>query len=342
MTAPASFLAGRVLPGLPRPVAEIVHFGAGAGAELEAYLDTGAARILMVEADPEAAAGLARAGAGRPGVETVRAAVSGDPRPRPFYRMNFAELSSLSPPGRLRELFPGLRVLAEDSVTPADPAALIGAADPGGDGSRLLVLETPGESLGILEALAAAALLHRFDVICLQEAREPLYEGAAPAEAVRDRLARAGFVPAFQPDPPDPERPWLSARLDRTALERQRRIAELTKARDAAQERIAALEADLAQARSRAEALEADLAAARDRAETLKAEAGEAAKTAAARQAERDAARQETAKLRADLAAAEAGDESRDHRIRQAREEMLKAEGQIRLLRDLLLNGPDP
>ena len=37
---------------------------------------------------------------------------------------------------------------------------------------------------------------------------------------------------------------------------------------------------------------------------------------------------------------AEAARDQAEHRMRQSRDEMLKAEGQIRLLRDLLLNGP--
>ena len=340
----------KMLADLPQPVARIVHIGAGTGTGLPACLASGAARILLVEADPDVAAQLAAETAQEPRVEVIAAAVSADLRPRPFYRTNFPELDSLRPPAAaLKELFPGLKTLSRDPVTPADPVALLGDG-PEAPGSQALVLETPGESLGLLQALEAGGLLHRFDAICLREGRQPLYEGAAAAAEIRGWLEIAGFAAGIEPQPEDPERPLLIARLDRKARAAQREIARLSAALDQAQAEAATLTEERDAARSQ-------LAEGRAALETAGAEAGqlrEAARKAEARSAglaeevktlsqERDAARAEVdrlGELREAARKAEAARDQAEHRMRQSRDEMLKAEGQIRLLRDLLLNGP--
>lgn len=375
-----------ILGDLPRPVARIVHIGAGTGDDLPACLASGAERILLLEADPDIAAQLAAQTAREPRVEVVAATVSADPRPRPFHRTNFPELDSLrAPAAALKELFPGLKILSRDQVTPADPVALLGKA-PAGEGCQVLVLEMPGEALGILQALQKAGLLSGFDALCLREGRQALYEGAPAAGEIRDWLGAAGFVPWFEPRPEDPERPVLIARLDRKALDDRREIARLTAELEEARAQGAALVTGRDTARAEAEKLRAAQEAAeakctkltdqvgtltqeRDAArsqlavctEALEKERAEAAKlreahdTVEARRVklseeiktvmeERDAARTGAEKLGEAQEAARKAETARDQaeqRMRQSRDEMLKAEGQIRLLRDLLLNGTE-
>lgn len=309
------------LDGLPRPVALVAHLGAGSGEALDRWLASGAETVLLVEAEPEAAADLLARAAGEARVRVVQAAVSGDPRPRPFHVANFADLSSLRAPApALRELFPGLRIVSDEVVTPRDPVAVLGDL-PGEDkGSALLVLETPGETLGILEALEQAGTLHRFDAICLQEGVEPLYAGAAPMAEIRDRLARAGYDIRDEAQPEDPDRPRLVARLDRAAL----RLRELKTETEAQK-------AEIAKLREAAKASEAELG-------TLR-EATAAAKTESAALTKAQA---ELKSLREALKTAEAARDTAESRLRQTRAEMLRAEGQIRLLRDMLIDGPLP
>lgn len=310
------------LDGLPRPVALVAHLGAGSGEALDRWLASGAETVLLVEAEPEAAADLLARAAGEARVRVVQAAVSGDPRPRPFHVANFADLSSLRAPApALRELFPGLRIVSDEVVTPRDPVAVLGESLPAEDkGSALLVLETPGETLGILEALEKAGTLHRFDAICLQEGVEPLYAGAAPMAEIRDRLARAGYDLRDEPQPEDPDRPRLVARLDRAAL----RLRELKTETEAQK-------AEIARLRDAAAASEAELG-------TLR-EATAAAKTEIAALTK---AQTELKSLREALKTAEAARDTAESRLRQTRAEMLRAEGQIRLLRDMLIDGPLP
>jgi len=310
------------LDGLPRPIALIAHLGAGPGEALDRWRASGAETVLLVEAEPEAAAELSARAAGDKRVKVVHAAVSADPRPRPFHVANFADLSSLRAPApALRELFPGLRIVSDEVVTPRDPVSVLGESLPGEDrGSALLVLETPGETLGILEALEKADALHRFDAICLQEGVEPLHDGAAPLAEIRDRLARAGYDLRDEAQPEDPDRPRLIARLDRAAL----RLRELKTETEAQK-------AEIARLRDAAKASEAELG-------TLR-EANAAAKTEIAALAK---AQGELKTLREALTTAEAARDTAESRLRQTRAEMLRAEGQIRLLRDLLIDGPLP
>ena len=113
-----------ILGDLPRPVARIVHIGAGTGDDLPACLASGAERILLLEADPDIAAQLAAQTAREPRVEVVAATVSADPRPRPFHRTNFPELDSLRAPAAV------LRALLANGLQYA--------GDPGGYGGLLI------------------------------------------------------------------------------------------------------------------------------------------------------------------------------------------------------------
>lgn len=251
-----------LLSDLARPVANIVHIGAGDGSDMTAYLQAEPRAVLLAEANPEAVARLETLAAEHSGVTVVEAAVSADPEKRPFHHTNFPELDSFRAPTGLTELFPGLRVLSQAPVAPTDPAQLIGRLELDGDGSNLLVLETPGESLGILETLAAAGLLVRFDAIRLREGRVQLYDGAATAGEIRDYLAGLGFAATVESTPEDPERPYLDARLDRA-------LVTLKQEREALATALAEAEAETQKSAERNATLQQE-------AETLRKQLGEA------------------------------------------------------------------
>lgn len=328
-----------LLADLPRPIAHIVHIGAGPGGDLAAYLEACDGAILMVEAAAEPAAQLSAKAAGTPRVEVIRAAVSGDPQPRPFYEMNFPDLNSLAAPAGLKKVFPGLRVLSEQTVTPVSPAALLqDRLDPDRAGSNLLVIEAPGETLGILEALHDAGRLQAFGAICLQEGIEPLYDGAAPVAEIEGFLDRAGFRTRIEPAPQDPDRPYLAARLDLAAREQRQKLDRLGAALAEKEAALAEKETVIGDITQKLERARAELGDLRTALEAAKSRCAGLAKETETLEAERDTLRDTLEGLQGQSAEAQS---EHDHRLRQSREEMLKAEGQIRLLRDLLLNGPD-
>ena len=247
-----------LVSGLTRPLAHVVHIGAGAGTELALWQTAGAQTITLIEGDPGIAERLeTESGAG---VKVIAAVVSGDTSKRAFRRMSFADLSSLRAPTGLKELFPGLKTLSQDMVIPVDPAQLIDRDALSETGANLLMIEAPGEALGILKALEAADLLLQFDAIHLQEARTPLYDNAPPAKEIRDYLTGAGFTARFEVNPEDPERPCLSAEIDRVAIAHKRQSAAMSGAMAAMETRNSQLEEALEDAGRTALDLRAGLA----------------------------------------------------------------------------------
>jgi hypothetical protein len=223
-------MSAAILSDLERPIAHIIHIGAGTGRDLPAYLTANPAAVTLIEADPETAAQLSVTAAAHPSVTVIEAAVSANLRKRAFRRTNFSDLNSFRKPTGLQELFPGLRTLSREAVKPTDPVRLVRDLDLSRKGSNLLVIEAPGEALGILKALKTADLLLGFDAIRLQEGYEALYHLAPTAQDIRSFLVDAGYLVEFETNPEDPERPYLSARVDRKALETARRISDLTNA----------------------------------------------------------------------------------------------------------------
>lgn len=276
-----SFPAGR--GGAP---AHLLHIGAGTGAELAARQAAGETRFTLVEADPDTARALATRLRGMPGVQVIPGAVSADLTPRPFRRCNLPGLNSFRAPEGLKALFPGLRVLDENPVTPLDPVALVAGLELGEDAA--LLIEAPGEALGILQALQAAGHLERFATIRLQEGRETLYAGAPPAGAIRDWLEDNGFIALLETDSEDPDRPHLSAtrpaalirlraECDAALSAMQVLRAELGEVRTVAgerAERIAALERERDTARAEAAAATQRLTLARAELERAEAQVG--------------------------------------------------------------------
>ena len=126
----------------PGGARQLLHIGAGDGAEVAAWQAAGVTRLLLAEADPDTARALAR----REGIEVVTGAVSGDPEPRAFRRCNLPALSSFRAPEGLAELFPGLRLLAAEETVPLDPCALAARLE---DAPAALVIEAPGEALSL-------------------------------------------------------------------------------------------------------------------------------------------------------------------------------------------------
>ncbi|MGE4327254.1 MAG: hypothetical protein AB7E21_14315, partial [Pseudodonghicola sp.] len=288
-----SFLAGQV-----KPIARIIHIGAGAGSELPAYLAAGAASVLLVEARAETAAELALATGTDPRIETLQGAVSADPTPRPFFQTNFPELDSLNPATEaLRELFPGLRILSAKTVAPLDPVTLLQDRPLDAEGQQILVLETPGETLGLLKALADADLLHHFETIFLKEWLQPLYLNAAPAEQILAYLGERDFQTTTEAQPEDPDRPWVAAHLNRAALTLRQHVNTLLAELQTAQAQIAALAEERDQANQALVQHQGDLDTAQAQIAALTGERDQANQALAQRKGDLDAAQAQIAAL---------------------------------------------
>jgi hypothetical protein len=218
---------------------------------------------------------------------------------------NLPALSSLREPSALRDLLPGLRRTAAPEVTTASMETLLAILPGPGAAPDLLVIDAPGEEATVIEGLARAGALMRFERIFLHAGAEAQYAGSEGAEALCARLEAAGYR-LEGTDATDPDRPCLEFHLP--------------PATRAAAARIAGLETALAEertARRAAEAAQAEESAARQAAERQAAEAREAVAAAEARAMAAAEARDD-ARAAAMARAAEVQDLTRDLTARGA------------------------
>lgn len=210
------------IAGLDGPVGHIVHIGAGEGRGLSTYLAARPEAVTLIEPDPGQLPRLQAAAAGHDSVHVIEVAVSPDPNAGILHRFAFGDLNSLRRPTGLWQLFPSLEELAGVPVTRRDPVALVCGLDLKKDRTHVLVIEAPGEVLGIVQALNEAGLLTCFAAIRVQEGQGSLYQGAGTFAQVRAMLEVSGFSHEPQIDEADPDRPVLSVLFD---VEGQRRKA---------------------------------------------------------------------------------------------------------------------
>lgn len=295
-------------------VDHVLHIGAGLCAQLPEYRAAGAKAITLFEPDAQTAAVLRTQTADIPEVLVVETAVSTSAKPQQLHRFSFADLNSLRAPTGLNALFPALEILGKDAVQVQNPVDLVRGLQLSETGAHMLVLEAPGEAFSILEALDEAGLLSQFRYLRISEAREVLYEGATRLLDIRTWLAAHHFTIKSKWDNADPERPVLSVTYD-----------ELGAAQAHAQAQIETLEQALAAKIKDQEALQqtvADLTADRDH---WKSGHGTISKQLS--DMSKAGERQSDAQARS------------QHQLALSREELLKAQGQITLISDLLLRG---
>ncbi|WP_158971865.1 hypothetical protein [Chachezhania sediminis] len=282
---------------------------------LEAALGAGFSRILRLEPDPDE-----RGAAPAPGIVLDPRALAPVSGAATLHVCNMTALSALAPATGLEPLFPGLKETARVPVETVGWSALLS----GETGAPVLLAPSPG-----LAASAAAAVLAADDTaplpvhMLLILPAIQAWQGLPSAETVIRDLEPAGYRVQAR-DGGDPDFPALHLYRDPMVAELARQAAETEATRQQlaaeAAEKIAAAEA------------------ARDEART---EAARSAEAVTAALAERDAART-AAQGDREAAAAEAKARARaEARLEACRAEIFKAEGQIALIRDLLLRGSD-
>lgn len=296
--------------------------------------------LRLVLADPQAVAALSDRPAPAGLVLLEQAVMAAAAGPQVLHRTSFAPLDGLGAPApALLRLFPGLRLLGRDPVTARDiaslplpdplPDAIDEAAGPEGR-AVVLCLEAPGRALALLRRLAQTGALARLDALLLREGREPLHEGAAPLSDLAQMLTAEGFtlIPSEGPQD-DPDRPWLLA--TKPAIHRLRQA--LAAARATLAQRPAPAPQAEAQAQAELTRLREALAKAQSERDTARNEAQAQAQAQA-----------ELTRLREALAKAQSErDTARNDaamRVAAMRDQLLRAEGQIDLLRGLLALDP--
>lgn len=324
MSAPPSDLPSLLRDAVARrgrPFERVVHLGAGPEAS-DAQVVGVSRQLVLVEGEAEIAAELrARLEVADGPVRIVQAIVTPAGGPALWRRYNPRMLSGPRDASAWRAWFPRLQELA---VLPVQTIAIDellaewGSPGPTDDARAaagcLLVVDLPGQETDLLANLPAPSL-RRFGVVVVHRGPERPVE-----DPLVRRMAEAGFdldegavatASAFG---------WECYRFDAPRDEQRRLAAAETEARQRAVEAT-----DL---RRRLEVAEARLAA--EDATALKAERDALASALAEGRATAKLMSERVGQLEAELAGAHS-------RARLMQQELLKAEGQLDALKDLLL-----
>lgn len=123
-----------------------------------------------------------------------------------FYRYNLPEFSALHKATGLTQLFPGLKLERQDTVISQNIAELLSEVKVAGE-DNVLVIDIVDISLNLLQLLNAEHLLHCFGRILLVSSNEALYEEASKGDELSKFMQNHGFYLALE-DKTDPDLPW--------------------------------------------------------------------------------------------------------------------------------------
>lgn len=234
----------------------VLHLGAGECRELDNFLRLKAARILLVEANPQLAGRLRSRVRGVEQVEIVGAAVAAAEGKVVLQVLNNPRESSLHRPTLLLKRYPNLSVARTVAVPAVTLSQLVERLAPDASCDNLLVLEVQGAELAVLSS-APAEISQKFSWIAMRASQETLYEGGARLEEVDAVLRKAGFQ-AVEPMQPDAALPFqevlyhrdarrIVQERDDTIRQMSRSLTEVTKARDEQAKLLTASQQKLAQ-----------------------------------------------------------------------------------------------
>lgn len=306
----------------------LLHLGAGDGADLPELRRIGARRLCLVEANPSQRHGLERKVDARRGEQVLGLAVTPFAAPVTLKLMNNPRESSILPVAGLVDYFPNLHQSGEIAVDGTTLDALASQLQLDHAGHNILLIELAGIETAVLGA-TPDPLLQAFAYIGLRVGSVPLYAGGADSASAHARLTDLGFgLCQRDPNVIEPHQHLLYQRDTEKVSQRQR---------------YKALQADLSAAVVRAEALERqvdDLTTThRERLRLLELDDLAQRDLLAARDQELSALAARLREREAQLDALR--DEARGgaRRQQQLSVEMVRAEAQIGLIRDLLLRN---
>jgi hypothetical protein len=289
----------------------VVHLGAGAAAP-EDHAATRAQRLVLVEGDPDTAAALQGAVRDRqPEIEVVAQAVAPEAGLLSWRRYNSSHLNGPVDFNELRSIYPRLqeRPAVERTAVAFDALLQRVSALRRPGSANVLLLDLPGQEHDLI-CSAAPTTLQLFDWIVLHTRRQAA-ASTPPPIAAGDWLSRAHYV-LIESDAAAPGLwPWSVHQFDAALQQRVTRH-------------------DFEAAQSRAIALEQELRSLKDETNRL---ALENAALLAARDEQSRAAR--SAKEQAERLGAELADTGARYGMLQ--QELVKAEAQIELIANLLL-----
>ena len=227
-----------------RPLGTVVHVGAGHGGVLADYARLQPGRVVLIEGDRDAAARLREEKRAHPFAEAIECAVAPSAGEAVWHTFNLPRFNGLHVPAGLQARYPRLRELPGRTVATAAFSALSVLQEPrGGVAPDVLVLDVPGQEVGLLASLDPDAL-QRFQWIVVRTCALDEQGGADTSSRIAQVLEARCFRPVRAVADTDLLWPTRVFRLDASRLRIEQYRA-----------RIAALEEHLTQARGAEAAL---------------------------------------------------------------------------------------
>jgi hypothetical protein len=364
-TAAQAFLMG--LWQVYRPQS-VIHVGIGKGSGiLTFWMEAAPERALVVDADGERLKSVASKFANWPEWQAV-ATVVGDGEEQTFYRYTYREEDGLYPPGALTAFWPALKVQETLSVTTEPLDAL---AEPFFAGRFIVISELmPTDAIlagaeetlkqtslfitrvRLDEAHDGAALTHVRETIEQQGLRlcgviESHHPTLGYAVFARDLIAQnesqANQIVATLRQEREAARQLLSqtqqmlAGVQQQHEEAKRRVAELTQERELLQQAVAVQEAERGQLVQALEAVRGELEQSKGQLQAVRGELEQAKGQLGAVRGELEQTKSQLQAKQQEIQALTTKNQENEHRLILMQEEMIKAEAQIDLIKELLL-----
>lgn len=296
----------------------VVHVGAGSGAVLERYAELPSAgrprKLVLIEGDPDAARSLERAAASYPWAQVLPTPIAPLGGPMPWNRFNLRMLNGPLDATALSDIYPRLRRTQTTTLHGEALSDVLTTLDlsPGSDERRVnaLVFDVPGQESALLAALPPSQL-RQFQAVLLRGCRIALPPNGQAAEIARERLAQQHFAAAATQAQHDTLWPEALMRFDATSHELARLHQQASRLDAALEERDRVTHElqNVTEAKLAAEKLAADrLAKSVEQGEQIR-------------------------RLETQLTDAHA-------RLELLQQEVLMAEGQLALMKDLLFREP--
>jgi hypothetical protein len=358
-------LCDRIRQSIAGPVGTWVHIGAGGGA-VAALSAASPSRMVLVEGDEESLTALRVEAAAEPRAEVHGIVLAASAGELAWHRHSLPALNGPIDRRDMTSRYPRLAWLGSRPVRAtamAEWLAAIVETLPAGE-DHVLALDVPGQEDALLNAVPAE-LLQRFATVGLRVSSGAADVAARTTQGARDRLLTLGFRPVDGSGSADALWPVHVLRLDREAAERQRLQQTLALAEAAHKEQLRLVQSQLADATSTAREAQARLAELEQARQAARVECdglarvrdeearrgAECAERAQKLQSENERLAAEVTRLKQALAETEnrlqAADTAREAIERKAAEldarqrlidaELLKAEAQLELVKDVLI-----
>ncbi|WP_462381119.1 hypothetical protein [Pseudomonas sp. Marseille-QA0892] len=230
------------------PLGTTLVIGAGNGSALANWRELRSTRLVMAEAHPRQAEGLARRLRSDLGEELLAVAITpADQQTAALHALNNPAYSSLQPPRGLMDYYPNLRIEAPLQVPAISLARLLEQQALNADGDNLLVLSAPGQAFELLQG-APRDSLQAFRWLLINTSSEPLYENEREPAGVSAFLSSMGFdLVMDDPDALYPQASLLFVRNDTAlrALRLEREVDTLRNRLTEASQQASTREAEL-------------------------------------------------------------------------------------------------